>query len=64
MAKKVKATQNTAAKVETKQPQQTSEELAFLLNQNYANIMQAQQNIMAINKELERRQLENLKPKD
>ena len=60
---KVKATQNQAKAVENaKQPEQTSEQLAFLLNQNYANIMQAQANIQALNRELERRQA--LKPKE
>ena len=44
----------TKSKEETKP--QTSEELALLLNQNYATLMQAQANIQAINAELKRRQ--------
>ena len=35
--------------------QMTSEQLAMLLNQQYGQIMQAQQNLIAINKELEKR---------
>lgn len=38
---------------------QSSEQLAFMLNQQYATIMQAQQQIHAINKELEHREKAN-----
>ena len=55
MAKNPKATENTAVKTETPKPR-SSEELAFMLNGNYAQIMQCQANINAINKELEERQ--------
>jgi len=41
----------------------TSEELAFMLNQSYQMIIQAQNNIININRELERRQLESIKKK-
>ena len=36
--------------------QMTSEQLALALNQMYGQLMQAQQNIAAINRELEQRQ--------
>ena len=50
------ASQNKAKDTETAiQPRQTSEELGLLLSQNYNQIMQAQGNILAINKELEKR---------
>ena len=35
--------------------QMSSEQLGLLLNQQYGQIMQAQQNLIAINKELEKR---------
>jgi len=58
MAKKtVKAETKTV-----KQPERTSEELAFMLNQQYVQLIQAQNSINAINKELERRQ--SIKPKE
>jgi len=60
-----KASKNKAKDVEKQAGvQQSSEELGFLLNQNYANIMQAQANIQVINKELERRQLAKAKEKE
>ena len=51
-----KTAKKTVKKVAPKQQEQSTEQLALMLNQNYAQIMQAQQNIQAINKELERRQ--------
>ena len=38
----------------------SSEQLALLLNQQYAQLMQAQQNIAVINKELEKRTSANV----
>ena len=62
--KKVMASQNKAKMIEKQSPSpQSSEELAFLLNQNYQQVMQAQANIQVINRELERRQLVNKKVK-
>ena len=61
---KVKASRNTAADVEQKRTQQSTEELAFALNQNYAQLIQAQANIRAINTELEKRQLAKAKEKE
>ena len=63
MAKPPKAEKKT---VETKKPMTpTDVELAFNLNQNYTNLMQAQANISAINRELERRQaVQAKKPKE
>ena len=63
-SKKVKASRNKAADVEQKGTQQSTEELAFSLNQNYAQLIQAQANIRAINTELEKRQLAKAKEKD
>ena len=62
-SKKVKASRNKAADVETGK-QLSSEELAFNLNQNYAQLIQAQANIRAINTELEKRQLAKAKEKE
>lgn len=44
--------------------QMSSEQLAMLLNQQYGQIMQAQQNLIAINKELERRMKKECKDGD
>jgi len=59
----MKVAENKANDVETKQvaPNQTieqmsSEQLALALNQQYAQLMQAQQNLAMINRELEKRQ--------
>jgi len=59
----MKVAENKANHVETKQvaPNQTieqmsSEQLALALNQQYAQLMQAQQNLAMINRELEKRQ--------
>lgn len=53
-----------AKKEAPKQPEQSSEELALLLNKNYANLMSAQSQIRAINSELEQRHLLNQKAKE
>ena len=55
MSKKPKVKNNKAEQVETP-VQQTDVELALLLSQNYAQLMNAQVNIQSINRELERRQ--------
>jgi hypothetical protein len=70
MMAKNKASKRKVAKKKTEAPL-TSEQLGFNLNQNYTAMLQAQRtirqaeaNIQAINKELEKRQLANTKNKD
>ena len=52
------AAKKTVKKTAPKQKVQTSEELGLLLGQQYVTLMTAQQNIVSINKELERRKSE------
>ena len=47
---------------ETNVEKMTGEQLAGLLNQGYAQLLQAQQNISVINKELEKRNINKATP--
>jgi hypothetical protein len=47
--------------VAKKQVVQTTEQLALMLNQQYTTLIQCQQQIQAINAELQRREQANLK---
>ncbi len=57
MSKKVKAKQNLAKDVETtKASTFTTEQLALMLNKQYQQLMEAQNNIREINSELRQRE--------